>query len=72
MLTETVLLEVASSFIATGITNYFFSLTLVRCIAITQDVIKVSNNSAATNMSRNDTTRGEKLMKLFGASLHLK
>jgi hypothetical protein len=63
--TENILPEMASSFIATGVTDQlgftgseqasrvskFFLLALVRCVVITQDVIKVFNSSAATNMS---------------------
>lgn len=57
--------EMASSFVATGITNQlgfartkqalrlgeFFPLDLVRCVAISKDAIKVFNSSASTNMS---------------------
>lgn len=55
----------ASSFIATGIVDQlgftgseaasrvakFFPLGLVRCVALTRDVIRVFNSSTATNMS---------------------
>ena len=57
--------EVASSFVVTGVTDQlgftgskqalrvgeFFPLALVRCVATTQDVIRVFNSSTATNMS---------------------
>lgn len=62
---ENKLPEVASSFIATGITDQlgfagteealrlseFFPLELVRCVVISQDVIKIFNSSTPTNMS---------------------
>lgn len=62
---ENTLPEVASSFLATGIADQlgfegseqatnvakFFPLALIRCVAITQDVIKVFNSSTATAMS---------------------
>jgi hypothetical protein len=63
--TENTLPEVASSFIATGVTDRFgftgskqasrvgkfFPLALVRCVAITQDVIRIFDSSGAANMS---------------------
>lgn len=62
---ENILPEEASSFIATAVTDQlgftgseqalrvgeFFPLALVRCVAVTQDVIKVFNSSTATTMS---------------------